>query len=175
MVQALSHFSYQASEGEYLVADLQGVVAGSENRCFCFFTDPQVLSVKKEFGPADLGTLGMRKFFARHRCGKTCEALGLCAPCGKDDFEMVPSELGCGSSVLSQLLSEEEDDEDDDEEETDSLDACEQAATIAEDMAAEVLAADRGPSVLRLLCAEDAPPPPPPRADSPSSEEWAVL
>jgi Mg-chelatase subunit ChlD len=191
MVQALSHFSYQASEGEYLVADLQGVVAGSENRCFCFFTDPQVLSVRKEFGPADLGAAGMRKFFARHRCGPTCEALGLCGG-GKDDFEVVPSELGCGSSVLSQLLSDEEDDDDEDEDEkSEDLGDCEQAATIAEDLAAAVLGPTGGKSVLRLSLSaeEDSPPghprsaslstdegpPPPPRSESSGDDDWAVL
>jgi Mg-chelatase subunit ChlD len=108
-VQALSHFSYQASEGEMMIADLQGVVAGSPHRCFCFFTDPQVLSVRKCFGPADLGPAGMRKFFAHHKCGPTCEALGLKAN-PTEDFEFVPSEsLGCGSSVLSQILSDAED------------------------------------------------------------------
>jgi uncharacterized protein YegL len=177
MVQALSHFSYQASEGEYLVADLQGVVAGSENRCFCFFTDPQVLSVRKEFGPADLGAAGMRKFFARHRCGKTCEALGLCGHCnGKDDFEVVPSELGCGSSVLSQLLSDEEEEED--EEEGEDLGGCEQAANIAEDLAAAVLEpAGCEPVLPRSLEVK-------PRgltgsthsgSESASEDEWAVL
>jgi hypothetical protein len=186
MVQALSHFSYQASEGEYLVTDLQGVVAGSESRCFCFFTDPQVLSVRKEFGPADLGATGMRKFFARHRCGKTCEALGLCGSC-KDDFEVVPSELGCGSSVLSQVLSEEEDEDEGEAEEGEDFGGCEQAATIAEDLAAAVLEPTGGKSVLRLLSPEETPLLSPADlvasatpvilsgSESPSEDEWAML
>jgi len=66
-----------------------------------------VLSSSRSFGPADLGLSGMRKFFATHRCGPTCEALGLKAA---EDFELiasVPSERGA-ASVLSELLDEEE-------------------------------------------------------------------
>jgi hypothetical protein len=119
----------------------------------------------------------MRKFFARHRCGKTCEALGLCGHCnGKDDFEVVPSELGCGSSVLSQLLSDEEEEED--EEEGEDLGGCEQAANIAEDLAAAVLEpAGCEPVLPRSLEVK-------PRgltgsthsgSESASEDEWAVL
>jgi len=72
-VQAFTHFSYVASEGRLLVADLQGVARDSET----LLTDPQVLSLEGSFGPGDLGEAGMRTCLAAHRCGPTCKKLGL--------------------------------------------------------------------------------------------------
>jgi len=72
-VQAFSHFTYMASGGKLIVADLQGVARDAE----MLLTDPQVLSLAVEFGPGDLGSSGLRSCLAAHRCGPTCKKLGL--------------------------------------------------------------------------------------------------
>jgi Mg-chelatase subunit ChlD len=73
VVQAFTHFSFVASGGRLLVADLQGVARNEET----LLTDPQVLSLKSSFGPGDLCRRGMRACLAAHRCGPTCKKLGL--------------------------------------------------------------------------------------------------
>jgi len=72
-VQAFLHFSLEASGRKLLVADLQGVARDSE----VLLTDPQVLSLGRDFGPGDLGPGGMRACLASHRCGPICRQLGL--------------------------------------------------------------------------------------------------
>jgi len=73
-VQAFLHFSFAASGGTLLVADLQGVAREAE----MLLTDPQVLSLSGGvFGPGDLGATGLRACLAAHRCGATCRRLGL--------------------------------------------------------------------------------------------------
>jgi len=72
-VQAFTHFSFEASGGKLLVADLQGVARDAET----LLTDPQVLSLEGDFGPGDLAAAGMRTCLAAHRCGPTCKRLGL--------------------------------------------------------------------------------------------------
>ena len=64
---AFSHFTFQHSGGCELCVDIQGV--GTT------WTDPQIHSLKKEFGLADLGQAGMDMFFASHCCGALCEKL----------------------------------------------------------------------------------------------------
>jgi len=73
VVQAFTHFSYEASEGRLLVADLQGVARDNE----VLLTDPQVVSTDHAFGPGDLGRRGMHSCLVAHRCGPTCKKLGL--------------------------------------------------------------------------------------------------
>lgn len=68
-LQALSHFSYHQSNGEYLLCDLQG---GRTNNAF-ILGDPVIMSVSKEFGSTDLGYAGICNFFAHHKCTKFCK------------------------------------------------------------------------------------------------------
>lgn len=72
-VQAFTHFSFVASGGQLLVADLQGVAREAE----ALLTDPQVLSLDASFGPGDLGAHGMKACLTAHRCGPMCRRLGL--------------------------------------------------------------------------------------------------
>jgi hypothetical protein len=67
--QAFSHFTYEASKGTLLVCDIQGV--GD------MFTDPQIHSVKDEFGKGNFGATGMKAFLNRHYCNAICSSLGL--------------------------------------------------------------------------------------------------
>mmetsp|Transcript_63371 Transcript_63371/g.151226 ORF Transcript_63371/g.151226 Transcript_63371/m.151226 type:complete len:790 (-) Transcript_63371:126-2495(-) len=73
VVQTFLHFSYAASGGSMMVADLQGVARQDE----VLLTDPQVLSLERCFGPGDLGAAGMQACLSSHRCGAACRALGL--------------------------------------------------------------------------------------------------
>ncbi|KAL3902651.1 MAG: hypothetical protein SGILL_010749, partial [Bacillariaceae sp.] len=68
VMQALSHFSYHASNGEYLLCDLQGGVYSKG----AVLTDPAVNSSKKKFGITDLRSKGISSFFSQHRCNQFC-------------------------------------------------------------------------------------------------------
>lgn len=84
VAQAFSHFTFEASRGELMVVDLQGVhVEEGHRRPHLILTDPQVVSKDKSFGPGDLGVAGMRAFFRSHCCGMTCQRLGLDKDAGR--------------------------------------------------------------------------------------------
>lgn len=68
VMQALSHFSYHVSSGQFLLCDLQGAVYRHE----LVLTDPVVLSRNGRFGPTDLGSEGMENFFHWHTCTEYC-------------------------------------------------------------------------------------------------------
>jgi elongation factor 2 kinase len=67
--QVLSAFSFYASRGTRLVADVQGV--GD------LFTDPQVLSIDYRFGDGDLGPRGMALFFHSFRHCNLSDSMGI--------------------------------------------------------------------------------------------------
>ena len=67
--QIFSAFSFYASKGHRLVADIQGV--GD------LYTDPQVLSSDYRFGEGDLGPRGMALFFKGFRHHHVSDALGV--------------------------------------------------------------------------------------------------
>jgi len=69
-MQALSHFSYQHSNGKYLLCDLQG---GHYQDAYVL-TDPVIMSSsnEKQFGATDLGSEGISNFFAHHKCNQFC-------------------------------------------------------------------------------------------------------
>ncbi|KAK4194845.1 kinase-like domain-containing protein [Triangularia verruculosa] len=68
VMQALSHFSYHITGGEYLICDLQGGAYLQE----AVLTDPVILSQTREFGVTDLGPDGISTFFSQHVCNKFC-------------------------------------------------------------------------------------------------------
>mmetsp|Transcript_31475 Transcript_31475/g.67996 ORF Transcript_31475/g.67996 Transcript_31475/m.67996 type:complete len:750 (-) Transcript_31475:81-2330(-) len=67
--QIFSAYSFYASEGTRLVADVQGV--GD------LYTDPQVLSIDYRFGDGDLGPRGMALFFKTFRHCDLSDGLGI--------------------------------------------------------------------------------------------------
>ena len=69
-MQALSHYSYHASEGKVLLCDLQG---GCYKNGF-ILTDPVIISTTNEYGPTDLGSEGISTFFSHHKCNKYCDS-----------------------------------------------------------------------------------------------------
>ncbi|TFB03107.1 hypothetical protein CCMA1212_004516 [Trichoderma ghanense] len=64
VMQALSHFSYHATGGFYVLCDLQGGVYQRE----IVLSDPVILSRRREFGVTDLGPHGISSFFSTHEC-----------------------------------------------------------------------------------------------------------
>ena len=67
-MQALSHYSYHLSSGQYVFCDLQGGLY----RDGAVLTDPVVHSLTMQYGPTDLGRNGMLTFFAAHQCNRFC-------------------------------------------------------------------------------------------------------
>lgn len=72
---AFSHFTYDASGGRLLVADIQGV--GD------VYTDPQILTPEDkqfEFGVGNTAEEGIKLWFASHQCRSLCHHLQLQHP-----------------------------------------------------------------------------------------------
>ncbi|KAF9433407.1 hypothetical protein BGZ76_009498 [Entomortierella beljakovae] len=69
-MQALTHFSYHCSNGQFTLCDLQGGVYSNG----IVLTDPVVMSTDQRYGPTDLGSDGIDNFFYRHVCGQYCKS-----------------------------------------------------------------------------------------------------
>lgn len=67
-MQALSHFSYHLSGGNYVLCDLQGGIYQRE----VVLSDPVILSRNREYGVTDLGPDGISSFFSQHDCNVFC-------------------------------------------------------------------------------------------------------
>ncbi|KAN0019044.1 hypothetical protein ACTFIU_002246 [Dictyostelium citrinum] len=68
--QSFSHFSYELSNHELLIVDIQGVND--------FYTDPQIHTKSGEgFGEGNLGETGFHKFLQTHKCNPVCDFLKL--------------------------------------------------------------------------------------------------
>jgi hypothetical protein len=68
VMQALSHFSYHITGGNYVLCDLQGGIYQHE----VVLSDPVILSRNREYGVTDLGPDGISSFFSQHGCNKFC-------------------------------------------------------------------------------------------------------
>jgi len=68
VMQALSHFSYHVSGGNYVLCDLQGGIYQRE----VVLSDPVILSRSREYGVTDLGPDGISSFFSQHVCNNFC-------------------------------------------------------------------------------------------------------
>ena len=69
VMQALSHFSYHVSAGQFVLCDLQGGVYADA----VVLTDPVILSRSKMYGVTDLGPTGISSFFSNHVCNEFCK------------------------------------------------------------------------------------------------------
>jgi len=72
-LQAFSHYTYDETNGELLVCDLQGV----KDKDGYSLTDAAIHSRTGEYGPTDCGESGMEDFFETHKCRRYCRQLGL--------------------------------------------------------------------------------------------------
>jgi hypothetical protein len=74
---ALSHWTWVHSQGDYLLCDLQGVRTSGRDACYVF-TDPAIITKKpRAYGDADLGTRGISNWFANHTCNALCHRIGI--------------------------------------------------------------------------------------------------
>lgn len=78
-MEAFSHYTYHASNGQLLVCDLQGRYrhnrfANSKSRFE--LSDPVICSRVRSFGPTDLSEKGIESFFANHQCNQFCNKTG---------------------------------------------------------------------------------------------------
>lgn len=69
VMQSLSHFSYQVTNGDYLLCDIQGGRLTDD----VTLTDLAIHSKHYEFGNSDLGMEGMVSFFQLHKCNNYCQ------------------------------------------------------------------------------------------------------
>eukprot|EP00438_Fugacium_kawagutii_P024036 Skav212899 [mRNA] locus=scaffold374:91817:95748:+ [translate_table: standard] len=100
MVQAFLHFSFEESGGKFIVADLQGVARDKE----VLLTDPQVLSLTREYGPGDLGSTGYLRCLRAHRCGRSCRQLGL-TPISSSRMKRIESSVSASVNSWQQVDS----------------------------------------------------------------------
>lgn len=89
--QVFSAFSFYASRGRRLVADIQGV--GD------LYTDPQVLSSDYRFGDGDLGPRGMALFFKTFRHNTVADSMGIPV------FPLSSHELKCQAKYEDDVFS----------------------------------------------------------------------
>jgi hypothetical protein len=67
-MQALSHFSYHITGGNFVLCDLQGGIYQRE----AVLSDPVILSRNRDYGVTDLGSDGISSFFSQHSCNDYC-------------------------------------------------------------------------------------------------------
>ncbi|XP_059820885.1 alpha-protein kinase 1 isoform X1 [Hypanus sabinus] len=88
---AFGHFTYEFSNQEEIVVDLQGWVTG-DGKGLIYLTDPQIHSVTKQRGGSNFADQGIRYFFnCQHKeCNEICHILTLKNP-GRDNLEEITS------------------------------------------------------------------------------------
>ena len=97
--QVFSAHSFYASQGQRIVADIQGV--GD------LYTDPQILSMEYRFGDGDLGPRGMALFFKTFRHNELSDQLGIpIFPLSRNERKH-QAEYYDDESTLSELLDDE--------------------------------------------------------------------
>ena len=70
VAQALSHYSYHASDGNEILCDLQGGQVGESY----VLSDVVLMSKTKKYGNTDLGVTGIENWMHHHRCTQFCSS-----------------------------------------------------------------------------------------------------
>ena len=87
---AFSHFTFECSNHELIVVDIQGV--GD------LYTDPQIHTVAgTEYGDGNLGIKGFALFFSSHICNEVCKSLGL------TQFDLAQSEYKSHEKIVNKM------------------------------------------------------------------------
>lgn len=98
IAQALSHFSWQFTNGFLMIVDLQGGTG--------ILTDPQIHCLDtKRFGKGNLGYEGIVKFFFTHKCNFYCQKLGLLHP--RETIEL-PKEFNFYQDIVEKPKKDEQ-------------------------------------------------------------------
>ena len=86
---AFMHWSWYDSDGQMMIADLQGV----KHREGYLLTDPVILSDSSnaQYGCTDMGVEGMAMFFTKHKCNSICQTLP--APRFDDFVGVIPPRI----------------------------------------------------------------------------------
>ncbi|KAK3998156.1 kinase-like domain-containing protein [Cladorrhinum sp. PSN332] len=95
-MQALSHFSYHISGGNFVLCDLQGGIYQHE----VVLSDPVILSRTREYGVTDLGPDGISSFFSHHTCNEYCRSSWTAPSNPQPFFRAVP-----GTSMMRHSIS----------------------------------------------------------------------
>ena len=87
---ALSHWSWQESNGTLLLCDIQGLLGDGDTDVY---TDPQLHSTPPHQmqGRSDMRQGGIDKFFQTHTCNALCRQLGLKVPSAMHAPSAAPS------------------------------------------------------------------------------------
>jgi hypothetical protein len=100
-MQALSHFSYHVSDGNYILCDLQGSV----DRDAVVLTDPVILSRSSEFRVTNLGPFGIENFLGWHVCSKLCRQDWLMPMSPGRYYHRVPGTTVIGQNVRETIVN----------------------------------------------------------------------
>ena len=75
LLNAFSHWTFDITDEYLIVTDLQGFIYKNDDY---ILTDPAILCVDdNRFGSTNLGLIGIKHFFANHRCNQVCKKLKL--------------------------------------------------------------------------------------------------
>ena len=94
------HWTWWYTDGELMIADLQGVRKDDSY----LLTDPAIMSLSGSYGETDTGVEGMAMFFLKHECGPFCDKLP--KPTLRDFYGVIPQPyLQAAQSLLAQIQS----------------------------------------------------------------------